>query len=196
MYGRGSQFQWSRRTLIYTIKAKLLAMSFNEPKPTLNAAIDKIIWNLRSTKKSSNGCSPFSKQFNRSPNTFWKSLVSQSVRSRVTAQNWGEDDTIEDDYLDNTVADKMGYESDPTDKPDLSLYRTPLSNPFSQGSNWFRKTINRREGDPYFKPFVGKPLSDTTHTVTLDNEHVLRKSDLAFKKINHWLPVNFQQFLL
>ena len=29
--------------LIYTIKAKLLAMSFNEPKPSLTAAIDKII---------------------------------------------------------------------------------------------------------------------------------------------------------
>ena len=29
--------------LLYTITAKLMAMSFNEPKPTLNAAIDKII---------------------------------------------------------------------------------------------------------------------------------------------------------
>ena len=39
-------------------------MSFNEPKPILNAAIDKIIQNLRSTEQPSIGCSPFSKQFN------------------------------------------------------------------------------------------------------------------------------------
>ena len=35
--------------LIYTIEAKLSAMSFNEPKPSLNAAIDKMIWNFCST---------------------------------------------------------------------------------------------------------------------------------------------------
>ena len=114
--------------------------------------------------------------------------------SRDRAQDWGANDTIEDGYLKNSVADKRGYESDPTDKPDLNLHRAPLSNPFSQGGNWFRKTVNRREGEPYFKPLGGKPLSDTTHTVTLDNGHVLRKSDLAFKKINLRLPVNFQQF--
>ena len=65
--------------LIYTIKAKFIAMSFNESKPTLNAAIDKIIWNLHSTKQSSIGCSPFSNCFKKSPNTFWKSLVSHAI---------------------------------------------------------------------------------------------------------------------
>ena len=175
---------------------------FNEPKPSLNAAIDKIIWNIRSTKQSSIGCSPFSIHFNRSPNTFWKSLVShainldkrKSIMSTNRAQNWGANDTIEEGYLDNSVADKRGYESDPTDKPDLSFHRAPLSNPFSQGGNWFRKAVNRREGDPYFKLLGGKPLSDTTLTVTLDNGHMLRKSDLAFKKITFWLPVISQQF--
>ena len=53
--------------LICTVKAKLISMSFNEPKPSLSTAIDKIIWNIRSTKQSSIGCSPFSKHFNRSP---------------------------------------------------------------------------------------------------------------------------------
>ena len=33
--------------LIYTVKAKLLAMSFNDPKPSLNLAFDKFIWNIR-----------------------------------------------------------------------------------------------------------------------------------------------------
>ena len=56
--------------LIYAIEAKFMAMSFNEPKPILNAAIDKILQNLRSSEQPSIGCSSFSKQFNRSPNTF------------------------------------------------------------------------------------------------------------------------------
>ena len=30
--------------LIYTVKAKLMAMSFNETKPALSSAIDEIIW--------------------------------------------------------------------------------------------------------------------------------------------------------
>ena len=42
--------------------------------------------------------------------------------SRDRAQDWGANDTLEDGYLDNSVADKRGYESDPTDKPDLSLH--------------------------------------------------------------------------
>ena len=132
----------------------------------------------------------------------WKSLVShainldkgKSIMSGERAQDRGANDTFEDSYLEKSMADKRGYESDPTDIPDRSFQRAPLSNPFSQGGNWFRKTVNRREGEPYFKPLGGTPLSDTTHTVTLDNDHVLRKSNLAFKKINLWLPVNFQQF--
>ena len=182
--------------LIYTIKAKLLAMSFNEPKPTLNAAIDKIIWNSRSTKQTFIGCSPFSKHFNSS---FWKSLVShanildkgKSIMSRDRAQGWGINDTIKDGYLENASADKRGYQSGPTNKTDQDLQRAPLSNPLSQGGNWFRKTVNRREGELYFKHLGGKPLSDTTHTVTLDNGHVLRKSDLAFQKIQPLAPSKF-----
>ena len=127
-----------------------MAMSFNEPKPSLNTAIDKVIWNIRSAKQSSIGCSPFSKHFNRSPYTFWKSLVShaiildkgKSIMSRNRAQDWGANETFEEGYLENAVADKKGYESDPSDKLDRNLQRAPLSNPFSQGGNWFWKTVN------------------------------------------------------
>ena len=100
--------------------------------------------------------------------------------SRDRAQDWGTNDNIEDCYLENTIQDKRGYESDPKDKTDQDLERAPLSNPFSHGANWFRKTVNRREGEPYFKPLGRKPLFDKTHTVTLDNGHI--KLDLAFKK--------------
>ena len=88
--------------------------------------------------------------------------------SRDRAQDWGANDTIEDGYLEISVADKRGYESDPTDNPDLSLHRAPLSNPSSQRGNLFRKTVNRREGEPHFKSLGGKPLSDATHTDGLE----------------------------
>ena len=101
-----------------------MTMWFNERKLTLNVAIDKIIWNIRSTKQSSIGCSLFSKHFKQSLNTFWKSLVSHatnlykgnSIMSRGRSQEWGTDVNIEDGYLENSVADKRGYESDPTEK--------------------------------------------------------------------------------
>ena len=107
------------------------------------------------------------------------------------AQVWGANDAFEDGYPENTAADKKRYESDPSDKLDRNFQRAPLSNPFSQGGNWFRKTINRREGEPYFKPLGGKPLSDTKHRITLDNGHVLRKSDLAFNKNLQSAPSKF-----
>ena len=93
--------------------------------------------------------------------------------------------------MENIATDKSGYESDSSDKVDRNLQRAPLSNPFSQGGNWFRGTVNRREGEPYFKPLGGKPLSDTKHTVTLDNGDVIRKSDLAFNKNQPSVPSKF-----
>ena len=138
----------------------------------------------------------FFKHFKRFPNTFRNSLVfhaisldkGKSILSKDRAQDWGADDAFEDGYLENIASEKRGYESDPSDKADRNLQRAPLSSPFSQGGNWFRKTVNRREGEPYFKPLGGKPLSDTKHTVTLDNGHVIRKSDLAFNKTQPSVP--------
>ena len=112
--------------LIYTVKDKLLAMLFNEPRPSLNTTIDKNIWNIRSTIQSSIGCSPFPKHFNRSPDTFWKSLVShaiildkgKSILSKDREQDWGADDAFEDGYLKNIASDERWYEIDPSDKAD------------------------------------------------------------------------------
>ena len=56
-------------------------------------------------------------------------------------------------------------------------------NPFSQGANFNRKTVNRKERQSYFKHLGGKRISDIKHTVTLENGHVLRKLGLVFKKI-------------
>ena len=115
----------------------------------------------------------------------------KAILSKDRAQDWGADDAFEDGYLEKIATDKRGYESDPLDKVDRNLPRAPLSNPFSQGGNWFRKTVNRREGEPYCKSLGRKPLSDTKHTVTLDNGHVIRKSDLVFNKIQPSAPSKF-----
>ena len=49
------------------------------------------------------------------------------------------------------------------------------------GGNLYRKVSNRKNRDPYFN-LVKKNIIDTSeHTITLDNGHVLRKSDLAIK---------------
>ena len=82
----------------------------------------------------------------------------KSIFSRDRAQDWGANDIIGDGYMEETIPDRRIYESDPTDKTDQNLQRTPLSNPLIQGGNWFRKTVNRREGEPYFKPLGGKPF--------------------------------------
>ena len=83
------------------------------------------------------------------------------------------------------------YESDALEKSTQVAPRALLSNPFTQRGKYFRKTVNRKEGQPYFKPLGGKVLSDTNYTITLNNCQVLRKSDLAFKKNNPMAPNKF-----
>ena len=142
-----------------------MAMSFNEPKPTLNAAIDRIIYNLRSTKQPSIECFPFSKHFNRSPNTFWKSLVlhainldkGKSIVSKERAQDWGANDIVEDGYLEETIPDSRGYESDPNDKTDQVIPRAPLSNPFSQGDNCVGRQLTEGKTNRTLKPLAENP---------------------------------------
>ena len=115
----------------------------------------------------------------------------KSILSKKRAQDWGANDITEDGYLEETIPDSRGYESDTIDETDQVVLRAPLSNPFSQGGNWYRKTVKGREGQPYFKPLGGKPFSDTKHAVTLDNGQLLRNSDLAFKKTQTLAPTEF-----
>ena len=95
-------------------------MSFELPKPSLNESIEKIIWNLRVSKQSTIGCTPFEKHFNRAANTRWKNLMSdidhldkgKAIMSKDRATNWELHDGAEDGYLDEEK-DSM---SDPEDK--------------------------------------------------------------------------------
>ena len=92
-------------------------MSLDQQKPTLQLAISKIIWNLRSSFQSKINCSSFEIHFNRKPNTIWKQLASsilpggfldkgKSILSKETALDWKADDRIEDVHKDSLVPQK------------------------------------------------------------------------------------------
>ena len=185
--------------LVYTIKSKLLAMSFELPKPSLKESIEKIIWNLRILKQSAIGCTPFEKHFNRVANTRWKNLMylidhldkGKAIMSKDRATNCKLHDGAEDGYLD----EEKDSTSDPKDNLPLSRTATLNTNPDGiiqtseplakrkavMGGNLYRKVSNRKNRDPYFN-LVKKDIIDSSeHTITLDNGHVLRKSDLAIK---------------
>ena len=50
------------------------------------------------------------------------------------------------------------------------------------GGNLYRRPTNRKNGNPYFN-LVKKDIIDSSeHSITLDNGHILRKSDLAIKR--------------
>ena len=174
-------------------------MSFELPKPPLNESIEKIIWNLRISKQSAIGCTPFEKHFNRFANTRWKNLMSDidhldkgdAIMSKDRATNWEPYDGAEDGYLD----EEKDSTSDPEDNLPLSRTVTLNTNPDDinqtseplakrkavMESNLYRKVSSRKNRDPYFN-LVKKDIIDSSeHTITLDNGHILRKSDLAIK---------------
>ena len=61
--------------LIRTIKQQLLVMAQENPKPSLEIALLKIIKCLRTVTQQSLNCSPFEAYIGRSPNTIWYKLV-------------------------------------------------------------------------------------------------------------------------
>ena len=185
--------------LVYTIKSKLLAMSFNLPKPSLNSSIEKRIWNLRTTKQASTGCTPFEKHFIRMANTRWKNLISfddrldkgKSILSNRRASNWELHDGAEGGYLE----EEKDSPSDTEDSLPLaqtlpSTHMTEVrkqsrclftSNKVVAGGKLCRRATDRKNEELYFN-LVKKDIIDSSdHTITLNNGHILRKSDLAFK---------------
>ena len=183
--------------LVHTVKIKLLAMSLEQQKPTLQIAISKIIWNLRSSFQSKIKCSPFEIHFNRKPNTIWKQLASnklsggfldkgKSILSRERALDWNADDRIEDGYKDLLVPKKnqspleKGYDSDlpTTSKPSSS--RVALNSPFK--GNLLRKTNGSINGNPFYKQLGQKIINSTKSTVELSDGKIIRKSDIVIPK--------------
>ena len=174
-------------------------MSFELPKPSLNKSTEKIIWNLRISKQSAIGCTPFEKKFIGVANTRWKNLMSdidhldkgKAIMSKDRATNWEPHDGAEDGYLD----EEKDSTSDPEDNLPLArtvtLNTTPddinqFSEPLAKrkavmGGNLYRKVSNRKNRDPYFNLVYKDIIDSSEHTITLDNGHVLRKLGLAIK---------------
>ena len=103
--------------LVHNVKIILLATLLDQQKPTLQLAISKIVWNLRSSFQSKIKCSSFEIHFNRKPNTIWKQLASsilsggfsdkeKSISSKERALDWRADDRVEDGHKDSLVPKK------------------------------------------------------------------------------------------
>ena len=85
--------------LVHTVQIKLLAMAQETQKCTLQNAVSKIIWKLRSSYQSKIKCPPFEVHFNKKPKTIWKQLASgnpsigildkvKSILSKERAKDW------------------------------------------------------------------------------------------------------------
>ena len=111
----------------------------------------------------------------------------KAIMSKDRATDWELHDGADDGYLDE--------EKDSTSDPEhnlplcrtVTLSTTPddinqTAEPFAKrktvmGGNLYQKVSNRKNRDPYFN-LVNKDIIDSS----LDNGHVLRKSDLAIKR--------------
>ena len=174
-------------------------MSFELHKPSWNALIEKNIWNLRISKETASGCTPFEKLFNRTANTRWKNLRSDNdhldkgkpIISKQRASNWELHDGAEDGYLD----EEKDSPSDPEDNLPLARtitsnltpegHRQPSGSPSKRksvlGGNLYRRATIRKNGDPYFTLVKEEIIDSSEYTITLDSGIILRKSDLAIK---------------
>ena len=174
-------------------------MSFELPKPSLNESIKKFVWILRISKQSAIGLASFEKHFNRAANTRWKNLMSdidhldkgKAIMSKDRATNWELHDGAEDGYLDEDKDSFSGPEDNLPQARTVTTNTNPddnkqASEPLAKrkavmGGNLYRKVSNRKNRDPYFN-LVKKDIIDSSeHTITLNNGHDLRKSDLAIK---------------
>ena len=124
--------------LVHTVKIKLLALSLDQQKPTLQHAISKTIWHLRSSFQSKIKCRPFEIHFNRTPNTIWKQLASnklsdgfldkrKSILFKDWPLDWKTDDWIEDGYKDSLIPKKN---QSPLQKRYESNYPSPRNHLF------------------------------------------------------------------
>ena len=181
--------------LVHTVKIKLLAISKEHQKCTLQNAGSKIIWNLRSTYQSKIKCSQFEIHYNRKPNTIWKQLASgkpsfgildkgMSILSKERAKDWN--DRLEDGYKDDLVAKKnqtlteKGYDTDYASSSKIKPNRLPIKSPFK--GKILRKTNGNINRDCFYKELNKRIINSSTSTVELSDGKIIRKSDLAIHK--------------
>ena len=183
--------------LVHTVKIKLLAISHEYHKCTLQNAVSKIIWNLRSSYQSKIKCSSFEIHYNRKPITIWKQLASgkpsfgildkgKSILSKEWAKDWNSDYRLEDGYLDDLVAKKnqtpieKGYDTDYASSSKIKSDRMPIQSPFK--GKILRKTIGNLIRDCFYKELNKRIINSPTSTVELSDGKIIRKSDIAIPK--------------
>ena len=176
------------------MKVKLLAISKEHHKITLQNAVSKIIWNLHSTFQSKIKCSPFEIHYNRKTNTIWKQLASgkpsfgildkgKSILSKDRAKDWNADDRIEDGYKDDLIAKKnqnpteKGYDTDYASSSKMTQNRIPIKSPFK--GKILRKTNGNINRDCFYKELNKRIINSSTSTVKLSDGKIIRKSDIA-----------------
>ena len=176
------------------MKIKLLAISKEHHKCTLQNALSKFIWNLRSTYQSKIKCLPFEIHYNRKPNTIWKQLASgkpsfgildkrKSILSNERANEWNADDRLEDGYKDNLIAKKnqtpseKGYDTDYASSSKIMPIRLPIKSPFKD--KIFRKTNGNINRDCFYKELNKRTKNSSTSTVEISDGKIIRKSDIA-----------------
>ena len=140
-------------------------MAQETQKCTVQNAVSKIIWNLRSSYQSKIKRSPFEIHFNRKPNTVWKQLAfgkpsvglldkRKSILSKERAKDWNNDDRVEDGYMDTLIPKKnlspteKGYDTDYASTSKIAITRIPLQNPFK--GKILRKMNGSINGDPFY----------------------------------------------
>ena len=180
--------------LVHTVKVKLLAISNEHHKCTLQNAVSNIIWNLRSTYQSKIKCSPFEIHYNRKPNTIWKQLASgkpsfrildkgKSILSKERAKDWNADDRLEDGYKDDLIAKKnqnpteKGYDTDYASFSKITSNRLPTKSPFK--GKILRKSNGNINRDCFYKELNKRIINSSTSTVELSDGKIIRKSDTA-----------------
>ena len=176
------------------MKIKLLAISKEHHKSTLQSAVSKIIWNLCSTYQSKIKCSPFKIHYNRKPNTIWRKLASvkpsfgildkgKSILSKERAKDWNADDRLEDGYKDDLIAKKnqnpteKGYDTDYASSSKITPNRLPIKSPFK--GKILRKTNGNINRDCFYKELNKRIINSSTSTVKLSDGKIIRKSDIA-----------------
>ena len=174
-------------------------MSQEAQKSTLQDAVSKIIWNLRSSCQSKIKCSPFAILFNRKPNSIWKQLVSgkpsneildegKSTLSKEREKDWNADDRFEDGYKDTLIPKKnqttveKGYKLDYLFASKPSSSRVPIQSPFK--GKILRKTSESINGKPFHKELKQKIINTSSTTVELTEGKIIRKSDIAITRSN------------
>ena len=182
--------------MVHTV-IKLLAISQENQNCTLQKAVSKIIWNLRSSYQSKIKSSPFEIHYNRKPNTIWKQLASdkpsfgildkgKSILSKERANDWNSDDRLEDGYNDDLVAKnnqtpiEKGYDTDYASSSKIKSDRIPLQSPFN--GKIFRKTNGNINRDCLYKELNKRFINSSTSTVELSDGKIIRKPDIATPK--------------